>query len=67
MKTINLPYLCKTLANLSGIPTRVYRGEEQVFYSSVVYLPKDPIRLFQKELWAVTDHVWYFITPRFYL
>jgi AraC-like DNA-binding protein len=67
MKNVNLPYLCKTLANLSGIPTRVYHGDELTFYSSVVSLPKDPIILFKNELWAIKDHIGYFITPRFFL
>lgn len=67
MKNVNLPYLCKTLANLSGIPTRVYNGEELTFYASVVSLPKDPMILFKNELWAIGDHIGYYITPRFYL
>ena len=67
MKNVNLPYLCKTLANLSGIPTRVYQGTDQTFYSSVVSLPRDPMLLFKDELWAIREHIGYFITPRFYL
>ena len=35
---------------VSGIPVRIYREEELLFYSSVVSLPKDPMLLFQKEL-----------------
>ena len=67
MENIDLSYLAKTIAALSGVPTRIYRGEEEIFHASVVVLPKDPITLFWKELWAIDAHIGYFITPRFYL
>ncbi|MCR5665150.1 MAG: helix-turn-helix domain-containing protein [Oscillospiraceae bacterium] len=67
MKKVNLPYLCKTLSSLSGIPARVFQGEEQVCYASVVRLPRDPMALYRREIWALEGPVGYYITPRFYL
>ena len=67
MNTVNLPYICRTLATLSGVPTRVFAGETLQFFHSVVALPRDPMDLYRSEIWSVTGHVGYFITPRFYL
>ena len=67
MNTVNLPYICRTLATLSGVPTRVFEGDNLKFFHSLVTIPKDPVELFWDEIQAVTDHVGYFITPRFYL
>ncbi len=67
MGNVNLQYLCKMVAGLSGIPTRVYQGEKRSFYASVVSLPKDPMLLFKNEIWAIKDHIGYYVTPRFYL
>ena len=53
MKNIDLNYLCTVIGNLSGIPIRVFHGEEQVFTYSLVQLPKDPMELYRKELFAV--------------
>ena len=67
MNHVDLPYICRTLATLSGVPTRVFTGETLQFFHSVVVLPRDPMELYRKEIWAVTGHVGYYITPRFYL
>lgn len=66
MKNIDLNYLCTVIGNLSGIPIRVFRGEEPVFAYSLVQLPKDPMELYRKELFAVTGHVGYFVTKNFF-
>ena len=66
MKNIDLNYLCTVIGNLSGIPIRVFHGEEQVFTYSLVQLPKDPMELYRKELFAVTGHVGYFVTNNFF-
>ena len=66
MKNIDLNYLCMVIGNLSGIPIRVFRGEEPVFAYSLVQLPKDPMELYRKELFAVTGHVGYFVTKNFF-
>lgn len=66
MENINLHYICKTWAGLSGIPTRVYSKDEQIYSYSVISLPRDPIEIFRKEIWKIKDHVGYFISPRFH-
>ena len=65
MEPIDLNYLCTTIGNLSGIPIRIYESETQTFFYSVVRLPKDPMELYQKELWKMKEHVSYYVTPNF--
>ena len=55
-------YICETIGNLSGIPVRMYEGnQEQIFYS-MTKLPKDPIVIYQEEILAITEPVSYFAT-----
>lgn len=63
---IDLPYLCTTIGNLSGVPVRIYEGEKQIFYYSQVYLPKDPVTIYQRQIFALKNHVGYLITPHFH-
>ena len=63
---LNVRYLCTNLGNLSGMPVRLYEGENRVFYYSIVSLPKDPFSPFVKEGFAITDHIGYFIAPHEY-
>ena len=65
MDPIDLGYLCTTIGNLSGIPIRIYEGEKQTFFYSVVHLPKDPVELCRRELWEIGDHVGYYAAPNF--
>ena len=65
MEREDLFYLCDTIGNLSGIPLRVYEGDEQIYYHALVDLPKDPMLLYQVEIWKITVHVGYFSTPYF--
>ncbi|MGN1025976.1 MAG: hypothetical protein ACI4P4_06190, partial [Faecousia sp.] len=66
MQNIDLPYLCKVIGNLSGIPIRLYEGDTLIFYHSLVSLPKDPISLYWSEIRAIRSHVSYFVTKHFY-
>ncbi|MBR6322307.1 MAG: helix-turn-helix domain-containing protein [Lachnospiraceae bacterium] len=63
MKDDELFYLCRCLADLSGIPTRLFRGETMIGSWSFVHLPADPMELYREEIFAVQDHVGYFMTP----
>ena len=65
MKKTDLEYLCTTIGNLSGIPIRIYEGENQTFSYSIVRLPKDPMELYRKSLWEIKEHVSYYATPNF--
>ena len=66
MENIDLQYLCTTIGNLAGIPIRIFENGMQTFYHSVVYLPKDPMALCRDEIFAITDHVGYCVTPQFH-
>lgn len=66
MERVDLQYLCTAIGNLSGIPVRVYENGIQTFYTSMVDLPKDPLPLCRAEVFAITDHVGYYITPQFH-
>lgn len=62
---VDLDYIAVSVANLSGIPVRVYRGEQLVIRHSMAELPVDPIALHREEIFAVKAHVGYYITPHF--
>lgn len=66
MKTEDIKYLCATIGNLAGIPIRIYSSNKQIFYHSVVNLPKDPIVPYEDKILKIPDHIGYFITPRFH-
>ena len=63
---IDLIYLCKTVGNLSGIPIRIYNDKNMTFYYSLVDLPKDPIAIYENEIFKITDHIGYFATKHYY-
>lgn len=66
MTNTDLRYLCTTIGNLAGIPIRIFENLAQTFYYSVVYLPKDPMTLCRDDVFAITDHVGYCVTPQFH-
>lgn len=57
MENIDYIYLCTAMGNLSGIPIRLYKGEERLFFHSLVQLPKDPMELYRDEIWGVKANV----------
>ena len=63
MKKYDLRYLCTNLSNLSGMSVRLYEGDKQIFYYSVVDLPTEPYEAYWPAIKAVTDHVGYVYTP----
>ena len=66
MQSIDMPYLCTVIGNLSGIPVRWYEGETQRFAYALAPMPVDPMRLYQEEIWQVPGHVGYYVTPHFH-
>lgn len=66
MKNMDLPYLCKVIGNLSGVPIRIFQGKNLTFYHCVVSLPKDPMSVYREEIEGVTTHIGYFVTGRFH-
>lgn len=66
MIDVDYPYLCSTIGGLAGIPVRVYKHNQQIFYYSTVLLPTDPLTAFKSEVLSVSSHIGYFITPHFH-
>lgn len=65
MKNIDLKYICTVIGNLSGIPIRLFEGQKRIYYHSIVSLPKDPMLIYQDEIWNLTENVTYFVTQYF--
>lgn len=65
MKNIDLEYLCRVIGNLAGIPIRIYKGQEQAYFYSVVDFPADPILPYLQDVFDIKDHIGYFTTPYF--
>lgn len=63
---IDYRYLCEVIGNLSGIPIRCFADDKQQFFHSMTPLPKDPIELYRDRIWAIREHVGYFVTPLFH-
>ena len=74
MENLDFTYICTVIGNLAGIvignlagiPIRIFQDSTQVFYRSVVSLPKDPMTAFQQDILSVDSHVGYFVTPYFH-
>ena len=63
---INLPYFAESIAALYGIPVRIYEDGSELFRSFPVDLPRDPMFVYQKEIFSIEDHVGYYVTPLFH-
>ena len=66
MKNIDYSYLCIVIGNLAGIPIRTFENNRQVFYHSLVELPKDPLTPYRNEILSIETHIGYFITQLFH-
>lgn len=66
MRDFDLEYICATMGNLSGVPVRIFEGEELVFYHALVALPCDPMLLYRDSIRAVKAHLGYYVTPQFH-
>ena len=65
MATVNIRYLCQVISNLSGLPVRLYDNEELVLSYSVIRFPRDPMIPYHEEIFRISDHIGFFVTPRF--
>ena len=59
-------YLARAIAQLSGIPVRVYRGREEICRCFPVDLPRDPMELCREEVFAISEHVGYCASQLFH-
>ncbi len=66
MSAVDYGYLGKSMASLSGIPVRVYQGDEELCRFFPVDLPKDPLALYRDEIFGITEHVGHFASPLFH-
>lgn len=66
MEHLDLPYLCTVIGNLSGVPIRLFRGAERIFYHCVVDLPRDPMLVYWEDIFRITEHIGYFATQHFH-
>ena len=66
MGNVDMEYVVNAMAALSGVPVRLYRGEELVLFRSPVKLPRDPMTVYEKDIRAIRGHVGYFATPFFH-
>lgn len=65
MENLDLCYICTQIGNLSGVPVRIFRGGESVFFHAIVNLPVDPARLYADALMDIRERVGYFATEDF--
>ena len=54
------------MANLSGVPVRIFEGETELCKFFPARLPKDPMELYRDGVFAITEHVGYYATPLFH-
>ena len=59
---MDLRYLCNQIAHLSGVPVRLYEGEELVCLFSLSSLPVDPFDRCRSEVFGIEKHIGYYIT-----
>lgn len=62
---IDLNYLAKNVAELSGLPIRIYENGAESFRAFPVALAYDPAVASLPELLSIDGHVGYYVTPRF--
>lgn len=62
----DLKYLVSNLANLCGIPTRLYQNNNLISFVSFAKFPVDPFKLYEKTILPLKDNVGYFTTKDFF-
>ena len=66
MRQEDLEYLVSNLANLCGIPTRLYLNKKLVLFVSYVKFIIDPFVLYKNEVLPLKNHIGYFTTNDFF-
>lgn len=61
MKSIDYNYIAIMINNFSGVPIRIYKDNKLAFYHSSVNLIKDPISIYQSDIFKLSDHIGYFL------
>ena len=66
MSNFDLHYVVRSMAELSGIPVRLYEGGVLTYSAFPVKLPRDPLCVVLKEVLSIKAHVGYYVTPLFH-
>ncbi len=66
MSQVDIQYIARSMARLSGIPVRVFQDGSEVCRYFPVTLPQDPLKIYLKEVLAITEHAGYYATPLFH-
>ena len=66
MEQEDLKYLVSNLANLCGIPTRLYQNDKLILFVSFVEFPFDPFNLYKKEIMPLKENIGYYTTNDFF-
>lgn len=61
----DLVWLCRTIGDLTGVPVRLFKEQEKIYFHSLVPLCRDPFSLYEEKILAIREHISYFITPDF--
>lgn len=62
---LDISYFASTLATLTGIPVRLYKGLEKTAAFSPIVLPKDPLEIYKSEVLSHNENVSYFMASDF--
>ena len=63
---LDLKYITQSMSALSGVPVRLFENGVQTFACFPAKLPKDPFTLYRNEVFSITAHVGYYVTPLFH-
>ena len=62
----DLKYVSTNLANLAGIPVRLYHSNEQIFYHSLISIIKDPFLIDKESAFKLKDDICYYQNQYYY-
>ena len=63
---VNYEYLAKSMGRLSGIPVRIYLKGAELTRCFPVHLPRDPMEPYRNEIFQISGHVGYYVSPYFH-
>lgn len=62
---IDFEYLCTKMADMTGLPIRIYKEKQLSYYYCVVPLLMDPIAPYLSEILDINKHIDYYLTRDF--
>lgn len=61
-KEINIEYILSNIADLAGLPVRIYQNGKLHYFHSIIEFKIDPINVYVDKISASNQHVGYYIT-----